>query len=309
MPKINSNLILVFKVCITACLIYFLTQATNTEEIIFVINNASIHFIVLAAIGSSLAVLVSAFRWRLIIEKQGKKVSLSKIVKHTFVGNFFNQVLPSTVGGDAIRITSLLPDGIKLRDATQSVIAERLTGLLVLLVWTAVVILFLVDDFRLNWQHVFLGEVILIVLITLVAHFAHKLKKIPILGDSRLFNFIRDFLVLLLTITKNSRLFFFLVGLSLAGQIFGASTIFALSKAFGDQLTLAEAVLVMPPIYLLLSLPFSIGGWGARETLLVFGLGVFGTSPTNAILIGITYGIIKIMIGVPSMVFWVIKRR
>jgi len=47
---------------------------------------------------------LGALRWRDIAAICGSKLPLTKALRYGFIGQFFSQVLPSTVGGDAVRI-------------------------------------------------------------------------------------------------------------------------------------------------------------------------------------------------------------
>ena len=51
-----------------------------------------------------LANLVIAFRWHLILAAETRSPGPSTLLKIVFVGVFFNQVLPTGVGGDAVRL-------------------------------------------------------------------------------------------------------------------------------------------------------------------------------------------------------------
>ena len=53
-------------------------------------------------------------------------------MRYGFIAGFFNQTLPSTVGGDAVRIWLLGRDQGGWRIATYSVLIDRMVGVLVL---------------------------------------------------------------------------------------------------------------------------------------------------------------------------------
>lgn len=126
---------------------------------------------------------------------------------------------------------------------------------------------------------------------------------------ARIYAAVKDFWFFAKLIFSNKKVFGALMVLSLLGQLFGAIAVFFVGVSLGAQITLTEMILVMPSVYLLLTIPLSIGGWGAREALLVFALGVFGTSAAHAILIGVIYGAIKIIVSVPSIAPWFFRRK
>ena len=81
---------------------------------------------------------VFARRWRLVAIASGAAMSVGQAVRYSFIGSFFGQTLPSTVGGDAARIWLLHRAGASLSGASYSVIIDRVIGLLMLSVFVLV---------------------------------------------------------------------------------------------------------------------------------------------------------------------------
>src|SRR5205085_10250944 len=62
----------------------------------------------------------------------GAELSLPSAAGFSLIAVFFNQVLPSTVGGDAMRVWLLARDGAGWSKATYSVLLDRFIGVLTL---------------------------------------------------------------------------------------------------------------------------------------------------------------------------------
>ena len=60
------------------------------------------------------------------------------LVQLTFIGHFYNMLLPGQVGGEAVKSVRLAQLGVSPAGAVFSVVADRITGLLALLVLGAV---------------------------------------------------------------------------------------------------------------------------------------------------------------------------
>ncbi len=77
---------------------------------------------------------LSALRWQRIVGQchtpDVPRFTISEALRYTFIAAFFNNSLPSTVGGDAIRIWLLGRRQGGWWTATYSVIIDRLAGLL-----------------------------------------------------------------------------------------------------------------------------------------------------------------------------------
>ena len=85
-----------------------------------------------------LMVLASAWRWGLLLDAQGVPVPARTLTGSFLVATFFNNFLPSNIGGDVIRIADTArPAGSKTLAATV-VLVDRGIGLLGLVLLAAV---------------------------------------------------------------------------------------------------------------------------------------------------------------------------
>src|SRR6202158_4308625 len=89
----------------------------------------------LGAVGVFLvAQLASSVRWRWMAQPLGFTQSPRLFLGYYFVGMFFNLVLPTSVGGDVVRAWYLDGHSGRRLPAFVSVFADRVSGLLVLLI-------------------------------------------------------------------------------------------------------------------------------------------------------------------------------
>ena len=77
--------------------------------------------------------VVRAVRWQILLGALGVHRPLRELVSWYFVGGFFNVILPTGFGGDAVRVVELGQDTSRLGTVLNSVIVERYLGLMVLL--------------------------------------------------------------------------------------------------------------------------------------------------------------------------------
>ena len=75
---------------------------------------------------------VSAIRWREVALACGAALAPRQALRFNLIASFFNQGLPSTVGGDAARIWLLARTGAGWWKATCSVLLDRFIGVLAL---------------------------------------------------------------------------------------------------------------------------------------------------------------------------------
>ncbi len=77
-----------------------------------------------------LMIAVSAWRWGLLLDAQGVHLPFSRLSSSFLVATFFNNFLPSNIGGDVIRIADTAPAAGSKTLATTVVLIDRGIGLL-----------------------------------------------------------------------------------------------------------------------------------------------------------------------------------
>ncbi len=80
-----------------------------------------------------LATIAKAARWSLLVRQSRMKISFRHLLGTYLVGAFFSTVLPTSVGGDAVRAVETASKSGRAADATSSVLIERGMGLLVVI--------------------------------------------------------------------------------------------------------------------------------------------------------------------------------
>jgi uncharacterized protein (TIRG00374 family) len=126
------------KLTVSAGLLLILFRQTAPERLWVQLRHVSIGWLVLA-LGLYLAmILASAWRWGLLLRAQAVDVPGGRLVSSFLVATFFNNFLPSNIGGDVIRIRDTAPAARSKTTATLIVLVDRLLGLLGLLLVAAV---------------------------------------------------------------------------------------------------------------------------------------------------------------------------
>jgi uncharacterized protein (TIRG00374 family) len=78
------------------------------------------------------SIVLSALRWQTVLTAMGQPARLNRLLSHYLAGQFVANVLPTTIGGDVLRVSRLARDNGHMPDSFASVVLERLTGWLVL---------------------------------------------------------------------------------------------------------------------------------------------------------------------------------
>lgn len=114
-------------VSITLLIIIF--SALDTGAFLDAVGRANPWWLLAGLAMMMLSVVIKAYRWQILLEAIGVSVSLGELTAIYFIGFLFNNLLPSGVGGDAIRMVELNRHSRRGSDAVTSVVVDRFVGL------------------------------------------------------------------------------------------------------------------------------------------------------------------------------------
>src|SRR4051794_15557882 len=120
------------KILVSAALLYFALRKIDFLDLASRFDVASVGWIGLAIAVTFLQILVGALRWREISADCGAPLATMQAFRFNLIGTFFNQTLPSAIGGDAVRLWLVARSGAGWRAATYSIFVDRAIGLIAL---------------------------------------------------------------------------------------------------------------------------------------------------------------------------------
>jgi uncharacterized protein (TIRG00374 family) len=135
-PKLRTVLI-VLKVAVSSILLAILLRRADVPAMMARFRQMDPLWTAAALGVYGLMLAVSAWRWRLLLRIQTVDVSLSTLTKSFLVATFFNNFLPSNIGGDVVRVADTAPFAGSKTLATTVVLIDRILGLIALLVLAA----------------------------------------------------------------------------------------------------------------------------------------------------------------------------
>lgn len=247
---------------------------------------------------------IAAYRWQLIMRNLGFGQTFSFYWDSYFKGMFFNQGLPTSIGGDALRVLDVARRGFRKRDVLVGVAIDRITGLgaLLLLALAATLV----------------GPA---VLPPQVARAIQWLAVVGVLGFCGLFVLGRwswldraPRLAVVKTASDRlrqtvSRHRFLLLLSSLLVPLCAMLAFFAIGQALGLRYDLLTYMAIVPPALVLTVIPISIAGWGVREGALVGLFSLIGADQTVVLMMSVVYGILLILVSLPGLVVFLRGRR
>ena len=141
-------------------LIILLLHMAPLREVGADLRNANPGYLLLAAVVYLAGLLVGPLRWSKLLSVKGIEVSFRKLASYFFIGLFFNNFLPTIVGGDVARATYVAMDSKKKSEAFASTIVDRAIGFFAL----TVIVLFI----TLGFSHVLMDKGVVLVAVALI---------------------------------------------------------------------------------------------------------------------------------------------
>jgi glycosyltransferase 2 family protein len=102
------------------------------DEVVPELNLRTVLWLAVAMFLTLAGLVLSALRWQRVLEVLGLHAGLKRLLSHYLAGQFVSNVLPTTIGGDVLRVSRLSRETGESPKTFASVVLERLTGWLVL---------------------------------------------------------------------------------------------------------------------------------------------------------------------------------
>jgi len=282
---VKKFLWLFFRVVVSGILITYLLYKVDIKSIFSSLNSVNLFWLALAFSLIFVGNLISGYRWQLLLTTQDIHIPLKTLISSLLVGRFFNNFLPSTIGGDIVRVYDTSKYSKNTAVSMTAILIERLTGFLALLSIAAFALVFgfhTIGDTFLLWVLIGFSSLILLLFLGLFnATLSRQIRKIfDFRGLSRVKGKI-DKVYQALNLYKSKRkdlLVTFLLGLAL--QVVAVVHYYLIGLALGLNVSMLYFFIIIPLVLLILLLPVSINGIGVRENayMLFFGkIGVEGS--------------------------------
>ena len=298
-----------FKFSVSAILLWLLARGIDIDAVGRQMAGADPIWLIIALVLAAAVLPMAAIRWQLVTRAIGEPVTPSDALSITAIGWFFNQTLPSTIGGDAVRVILAYRSGISKTAAIHGILLDRLMGLFVVLALATLFLTPLLTGLTADFQKWFLVAFIVAgyagyaVLLLISAPFAGRLDGFRLGALARALSL--DARKTLLSLSPGS----VILVISVVLQIVQIASVYAIAVAVGVEVSFTTIMIALPAVLLISSLPVSLAGWGVREQSMVLALGAMGVGATDALAISVLLGLSWIVIGLPGALVWLGHRR
>ncbi len=110
-------------------LLAVLLQERNDGELFSALRRVSIGYFLAAIAALLISRLFAILRWHVLLRSAGVELSFFRSVMLTFTGNFSSNFMPTTIGGDVVRLAGAMQLGYDRAICVASLVADRLVGM------------------------------------------------------------------------------------------------------------------------------------------------------------------------------------
>ena len=304
------------KVGVAVVVLLILAFTQDWSQALALLSSLEWSWVIAAVLLNVSAVLFSAWRWRRLVHVLDVPLKWGQAVSLYWIGSFFSTVMPSNVGGDAIRVAMARRIG-GVAQVLASIVVERVTGLAALLTlcvlpalwWTARLV---------SVPSAVIVAVLGLGCLAVLARFresivARAVSQLPRrlatvaarrLGGvlEKLSNAFAGYRANVRALWESYGYAFLFYGLSFCTQ---AMTLLAV----GGSVDGVQVLLAAPFVLLVSVLPISFNGIGVAEGAFVFAYSGVGVAPEVALAAALLRRLLITAVAAFGAFFWLRARR
>jgi uncharacterized protein (TIRG00374 family) len=271
-----------------------------------VVRHAGVGSLLLSAAIMAVTIVPMAWRWQLLLAARGISDRLAWLTRAYFVSYAAGQILPTAIGGDAMRIfESARRHPGRTGDLAGIVLLERALGGAATLALAAVGFALAVGHYDVGaylWIELFFvaGTVVLAFLL-----FSRSLRRplsrlAPLLRPLRVERPLRALYEGMHAFRDHVGVLAGVMLLTLAVQAVRVLAIWLAGRSAGVDLSPRIYYVMGPMLFLVLLVPFTINGLAVREAFFVSFLGTVGVDADRAFATGFLFFLVTIMMALPG---------
>src|SRR5947209_3158237 len=301
----RGALILIARILVSLALLYLALRGINFTAIEMRLSQINLGWIALAVLITIAQIFVGALRWREISSLCHAPLTDLQAFRYNMIGAFFNQTLPSSIGGDAVRLWLVNRTGAGWRAATYSILTDRAIGLIALA---------LIVVASLPWSYGMIADSKGRLALVLV-DFAALLGGLGFLLLGRLpWPWLKHWWptkhIHACSVIANKVIFDRQSGpkiaiLSLSIHVLAVVIAWCAVRSISAPANFEQVFMLIPPIMLITMMPISIAGWGVREATMMVAFGYAGLAQTDGTVVSILFGAVYFVVGGIGGLVWI----
>ncbi|MBI4282494.1 MAG: flippase-like domain-containing protein [Chloroflexi bacterium] len=310
-PKKRLGWLRLLRPVIGIGLLVFLLRGARLSDFAALAEGANVVFMAIALLLVVAALVVSAYKWHLLLAVQKVNVPLPRLFNSYLVGLFFNNFLPTNIGGDVVRIHDVATYTGKTAESVASVISERLLAAFALALTAA---LGLALSYQTSKEFGSLVGGLFVLTLGLILLLGNgKLRrvvgqKVRLPGIFSLRQRISQVVASMSTCLQNRATVAWVLAYSVLFHLMVVLITYLIFIALGLDVPFVYCLLFIPIISAIQMVPISISGLGVREGAYVYFFGGVGLSSTEAIASSLVFWALVALVSLAGGVVFALRR-
>jgi glycosyltransferase 2 family protein len=304
---IEKIAIVAAKLIVTAGCFWYISRQIDFAQLVTAIPTLDFRWAALGILIAVAEIPLVALRWREILAALAAldhRMTYGAVTAITSIGVFFGQVLPSGAG-EGVRAWFLVRLGGDWRNAVMSVVIDRGTGVIMLLLLGFVILLLpsaltALGGYRqpvlIGYGAALIAGVIGLLLVPWLAPLLRRWRY------SRWLAALAEAVHRVLVGRRSPAV----LGLALAIHALTILIVWSVGRAQGLALPLPDAAVLFTVVIGVVMVPISISGWGLREIAVISLLGQHGVAPETALLFSVCFGLVVAIASLPGALVWLL---
>jgi len=313
--KNKRVILLTLRIAISVSLIAFLvkTQLKDFQSVIEILRSSNKILLLLSLSTHIFGVWITAFRWKTLLNTQKVRLGTSTLSVTVLIGLFFNNILPTSIGGDVFRTYDASKKAkIPLSTSASVIVVERLTG--VVSAATYLIAALFLGFTAIGNQPVIIPIVIFFIISLIIAFLIINPSVLRLGKLFNRFSFLRRLREKLSntynTLSSFKKYKVVLVKVLIYSFLLQFSVIlnyWLAARALGIDLSLTAFIFIVPVVAIIAMIPISIGGIGPRENSLVFIMVAMGITNEKAALCSLLILFMFILVGIVGGIVYIVR--
>lgn len=303
----KKRIITILRITISIFLLASLVIFADINKIIASLKDFNLKWLPLVFLLITLSTVVSTFKWRILIKAQNISIGFSTLFGYYMSGLFFNNFLPSSIGGDGVRIYLAGKKTDNFSSVASSVVVERVLATVTLALLGIISAIFAQSPSRLA---VILLVVLFIagILLTciLITGWIPKFLKNK---DGKIAKAWISFSTSAGELKQHPKELIICLIESTVFQIIVALVIGAVMKGLNlNSIPLADLFLITSASSVLAMVPVGLNGYGMREGAYIYLLQPFGYTSSEALTVSVLFALYVSIFSLIGGVNWMVSR-
>ena len=293
-------------IVLTAAAVAYLAWKIDLSTTLDVLAETELGWFALSAAIMVFTVPVLAARWQALLRAHAIGEPVAWLTRAYFVAYTAGQILPTSLGGDAVRVVETARRHVGRATAIAgTVVLERGLGGAATVLLGAIAFVLAIGRYDVSaylWiEGVFVFGTILAAFLFFARSARPLLRRVePWLRRVRVDRVLRGFYESVHHYRDRPRLLLAVALVSLAVQAVRVLAIWAAAKAVGIELGVVAYYVMGPLLFLVMLVPFTLNGIAVREAFFVSFLGSLGVAAEQAFAAGFLFFLVTVIMALPG---------